>query len=419
MMKRFSIIFLVMLAAFAAGCSKDAETEKKPVYDPWIYDETLPVPIQFGASGFEVKVKSAFNDVYDLVDQRLGVVAVDAAKDWTTEDGAKNDEVICLDDEIVTCSYDDSKQRHMLKFDQPRYYPYQSICNFSFFAYFKGDNESAPVYEQDRVRLPIPEGIWGNQDLVYARADADTLFVTYSNEINPETSEPYGYVPAVRGEGATAFYTGYNASYIRYIAKNKPSNGLDHTYATHLPTLDFYHPATNIKFLAVLDESNPTEQDVVPVIKAVGIKGDEIYLGADFNIIHKDGAEEGVFDVSGYEKGTVYLRGEDAGTELAYVPTLGGVQLGDGFFFQPISANSPLTLVLTVDNGQVEETIEVPVNTHVEFKAGRFYTYELRIYRSAGIEVAVASVAPWLDGWADAGVTPDSLGKDEDPSNGL
>jgi hypothetical protein len=307
----------------------------------------------------------------------------------------------------------------MLKFDQPRYYPYQSICNFSFFAYFKGDNESAPVYEQDRVRLPIPEGIWGNQDLVYARADADTLFVTYSNEINPETSEPYGYVPAVRGEGATAFYTGYNASYIRYIAKNKPSNGLDHTYATHLPTLDFYHPATNIKFLAVLDESNPTEQDVVPVIKAVGIKGDEIYLGADFNIIHKDGAEEGVFDVSGYEKGTVYLRGEDAGTELAYVPTLGGVQLGDGFFFQPISANSPLTLVLTVDNGQVEETIEVPVNTHVEFKAGHFYTYELRIYRSAGIEVAVASVAPWLDGWADAGVTPDSLGKDEDPSNGL
>lgn len=418
-MKRFSIRFLVMLVAFAAGCSKDVETEKKPAGDPWIYDETLPVPIQFGESGFEVKVKSAFNDVYDLTGQRLGVVAVDAAKEWITEDGAKNDDVICLDDEIVTCAYDDSKQRHMLKFSQPRFYPYQSICNFSFFAYFKGDNESAPVYEQDRVRLPVPEGIWGNQDLVYARADADTLFVTYSNEINPQTSEPYGYVPAVPGEGATAFYTGYNASYIRYIAKNKPSDGLDHTYATHLPTLDFYHPTTNIKFLAVLDESNPTEQDVVPVIKAVGIKGDEIHVGADFNIVHRSDGQEGIFDVSDYDRGTVYLRGEDAGTELAYVPTLSGVQLGDGFFFQPISANSPLTLVLTLDNGQMEETIEVPVNTHVEFKAGHFYTYELRIYRSAGIEVAVASVSPWLDGWADAGVTPDSLGKDEDPSDVL
>lgn len=418
-MKRFSIIFLVMLAVSAAGCSKDVETENKPAADPWVYDETLPVPIQFGVSGFDVKVRSAFNDVYDLVGQRLGVVAVDAGKDWAAEDGAKNGEVICLDDEIVTCAYDDSKQRHMLKFDQPRYYPYQSTYNFSFFAYFKGDNESAPVYEQDRVRLPVPEGIWGNQDLVYARADADTLFVTYSNEINPVTSEPYGYVPAVRGEDATAFYTGYNASYIRYIAKDKPSNGIDHTYATHLPTLEFSHPATNIKFLAVLDASNPTGQDVVPTIKGVGIKGDEIYLGADFNIVHKDGAQEGVFDVSGYEKGQVNLRGDDMSTELAYVPTLEGVQLGDGFFFQPIGANSPLTLVLTLDNGQAEEVIEVPINTHVEFKAGHFYTYELRIYRSAAVEVAVASVAPWVDGWADAGVTPDSVGKDEGPSSSL
>lgn len=418
-MKRFSIIFLVMLAALAASCSKDVETEKKPAVDPWIYDETLPVPIQFGVSSFDVKVKSSFNDVYDLVGQRLGVLAIDADMDWVSEDGEKNNDIICLDDEIVTCSYDESKLRHMLKFDQPRYYPYQSLYNFSFFAYFKGDNDNAPVYEQDRVRLPIPEGVWGNQDLVYARADADTLFVTYSNDINPTTNEPYGYVPAVRGEDATAFYTGYNASYIRYIAKEKPSNGLDHSYQTHLPTLDFYHPSTNIKFLAVLDASNPTEMDVVPTIKAIGIKGEEIYLGADFNIVHKDGAEEGLFDVSGYEKGQVNLRGEDGSIELSYVPSLEGTQLGDGFFFQPISANSPLTLVLTLDNGQTEETIEVPINTHVEFKAGHFYTYELRIYRSASLEVAVASVSPWLDGWADAGVTPDSIGGDDNPADGL
>ena len=84
-----------------------------------------------------------------------------------------------------------------------------------------------------------------------------------------------------------------------------------------------------------------------------------------------------------------------------------------------LSANSPLTLVLTLDNGQTEETIEVPINTHVEFKAGHFYTYELRIYRSASLEVAVASVSPWLDGWADAGVTPDSIGGDDNPADGL
>ena len=418
-MKRFSIIFLVMLVALAAGCSKDVETEKKPVVNAWIYDESLRVPIQFGLAEFGVKVKSTFNDLDDLSGQRLGVVAVDPRKGWADAFGAKNESVVCLDDEIVTCEYDDAKGRHMLQFSQPRYYPYQSTHNFSFFAYFKGENESAPVYEADRIRLPIPEGLWGNQDIVYARADADTLYVKYSEEVNPSSGEPWGYVPAVKGEDATAFYTGFNASYIRYSAKDKPSEGPDHAYATHLPTLNFDHPATNIRFVAVLDENNSTGHDVVPTITSVGIKGEEIYTGADFNIVHKDGEKEGVFDMSGYDKGTVMLRNGQGGEDFEFVPTFEGTSLGDGFFFQPISADSPLTLVLTLDNGTRQETVEVDIKSHVAFKAGFFYTYELRIYRSVEMEVAVASVAPWLDGWSDAGVTPDSIGKDESPSGNM
>lgn len=410
-MKRISIIIQVLLVAFAAGCSKNVETDEKPVVDAWIYDETLPVPIQFGASYFDVDVKSAFNDVTDLVGQRLGVVAIDVEKDWV-DAGAKNDDVICLDDEIVSCAYDETSSRYMLKFDQPRYYPYQSNCNFSFFAYYKGDNDNSPVYEQDRVRLPISEGAWGNQDLVYARADAETLYVKYDDSYG-------GYVPAVKGEDATAFYNGYNASYIRYIAKDKPSNGLDHSYATHLPTLNFSHPATNIRFVAVLDEGTASSADVVPVIKAVGIQGDEIYTGADFVIAHKDASQEGTFDVSGQEKGVVYLRNEQGSTAFNVTPTVSGVQLGDGFFFQGISADSALSLLLTIDNGQKEETIEVQIGKHVEFKTGHFYTYELRIHKSVGLQVTVASVAPWLDGWADAGVTPDSIGQEQGPSTDI
>lgn len=415
-MNRFSIIFLVVLAVFAAGCSKNVETEKKPVVATWVYDESLLVPIQFGVAEFGVKVKSAFNDLDELSGEKLGVVAVDPLRLWPGEDGTRDESAVCLENEVVICEYDESKGRYMLKFDQPRYYPYQSVCNFSFFAYYKGNNENSPVYEADRVRIPITEGCWGNQDLVYARADADTLYVKYSNALNPFTGEPYGYVPAVKDEDATAFYTGFNASYIRYIAKDKPSNDLNHTYQAHLPTLNFNHPATNIKFVAVLDESNPTGQDVVPTITSVGIKGEEIHVGADFNIVHKDGQQEGAFDVSGYEKGMVMLTDEQGSDEFAFVPTLHGTHLGDGFFFQPISADSPLTLVLTVDNGMAQETIEVDINNHVAFKPGFFYTYELRIYRSIEMQVTVASVAPWLDGWGDAGVTPDSIGKDDSPS---
>lgn len=416
-MKRISVIFQMLLVIFVAGCSKDVETDIKPAADAWIYDETLPVPIQFGANSFNVDVKSAFNDMTDLVDQRLGVIALDVQKEWV-EAGAKNDEVICLDDEIVTCGYDESYARYMLKFDQPRYYPYQSYCNFSFFAYHKGDNNNSPVYEQERVRLPISEGVWGNQDLIYARADADTLFVKYSDEINPVTDEPYGYVPAIKGEDATAFYNGFNASYIRYIAKDKPSNGLNHSYTTHLPALNFTHPATNIRFMAVFDKGT-SPVDVVPTIKRVSIKGDEIYSGADLVIVHKDAGQEGQFDVSGYEKGTVALRNEQGTAAFDITPTYDGVELGDGFFFQPISADSPLTLLLTIDNGQKEEEIEVEIGKHPEFKAGHFYIYELRMHRSVGVKITVASVAPWLDGWADAGVTPDSIGQEEGPSADL
>ena len=414
-MKRISIIFQLGLVALAVGCSKDVETDSKPVVDAWVYDETMPVPIQFGASYFNVDVKSPFNDVSDLVNQNLGVIALDAKKDWLEGD-VKNDEVICLDDEIVTCAYDENYARYMLKFDQARYYPYQSFCNFSFFAYYKGKNENSPVYEQDRVTLPITGDVWGNQDQVYARADADTLYVKYSEEIDSFTGEPYGYVPAVKEEDATAFYSGFNASYMRYIAKDKPANGLDHSYGSHLPTLNFTHPTTNIRFVAVLDEATVSELDAIPVIRTVAIKGDEIYTGADFVLVHKDAEQEGVFDVSRYDKGLVYLRNQSGGTSFNVTPSLSGAKLGDGFFFQPISENSPMTLILTIDNGQGEEVVEVEVGKHVEFKAGHFYTYELRIYKSVGVEVAVASVAPWLDGWADAGVTPDSIGNESGPS---
>ena len=102
-MKRFSIIIPVALATIVAGCSKDVETEKKPSGDPWIYDESLPVPIQFGASGLDVKVKSAFNDPEDLTGEKLGVLALDMESGWADEYGVKDSDAICLDDEVVTC----------------------------------------------------------------------------------------------------------------------------------------------------------------------------------------------------------------------------------------------------------------------------------------------------------------------------
>ena len=51
-MKRISMICFGALAIVMAGCSKNAEPEQPsvPLENAWMFDETLPVPIQFGMS---------------------------------------------------------------------------------------------------------------------------------------------------------------------------------------------------------------------------------------------------------------------------------------------------------------------------------------------------------------------------------
>jgi len=414
-MRRFSIIFPVALLALAAGCSKDVETENRPLYDPWVYDEALPVPIQFGVSGVGVKVKGGFDNVEDLTGESIGVFALDVDRGWTDEYGVKDEDALCLDNEVVTCAYDESKQRHMLQFSRARYYPYQSDRNFSFFAYFKGRNTSDPVYEDDCVKVPVTGDNWGNQDLIWARSDARTLYVKYLDQINPNTGLVWGYIPAQQSVDATAYYNGFNAAYIRYIAKEKPQSSIDHSYASNIPVLNFDHRTTCIMFRAVLDDTQITAADAVPVVRSVGIRGDEIYTGADFTVVHKNPALEGTVDVSGYEKGTVMLRTEDGSSALDAKPTIDGVELGAGYFFQPISKDSPLTIEVVLDNGVKEETLELQIDSHVEFKAGFYYTYEIRIYKSIGFDIAVASVSPWQNGWEDAGSESDELGGQDSP----
>ena len=403
-MKHFGIIFLVMSAVFAAGCSKNIGTEKKPLENAWIYDETLPVPIQFGMTGMDVKVKSSFNSLDDIEGERFGIIAMDP--------GSRK---VCLDTVSAICEYDKVVDRHVFQFSEKQYYPYSSDSNYSFFAYYKGSNKASPFYDEDCVRYPVEGSHWGCDDIMWARADAKTLYVKHLAEINPDTGEEWGYVPAKKDVDATAYYDGFNAAYIRYIAKEKPEGDIDHSYVSNLPSLNFKHLTTNIRFLAVIDKNPATEFDVGPVIKSLTIKGDEIHTGADLIVAGYNDVEEGRLDVSSYPKGTVTMLDEEGNTELNVVPTPEGTPVGDGFFFQPLSQNSPLVLSVVVQAGSEEKTLDLTIDEHVEFKAGNYYTYELKVYRQTGLEVHVSSVAPWVDGWGDA-TKPDVIGDDDMPS---
>ena len=299
----------------------------------------------------------------------------------------------------------------MIEFSQPRYYPYMSYHNFSFFSYYRGANTNPLQYDSQRVALPLTGIYWGCQDIVWSRADADTLFVKKS----VQTKE---YIPALRDEDATGYYNGYNASYVRYIAKNNvdAERGIDHTYNTNLPTLTFEHVTTNIRFVAVLDPTVATSFDMVPTIKQVRLSGDDIYTGANLNIVHKDALKTGIIDVSDYSKGTLTLHKGDGNTELDIVPDAVGKDLLDGFFIQPISANSKLHLEIDLEfaNGY-KTTVEADIKEHIKYEAGYYYTYEVKLYRAVGIEIAVSELIEWKNGF-EADRSDDVLGTDDAPN---
>lgn len=394
-MKKFSIIFLFALAVFSAGCSKDVETGKNPINQrpSWIDDETQLVPIQFGTSGMGVKTRSRFEDLEDMYGKTLGVVGVDVNRDWSST----GSDVFCLNDEIVTCG--DVGGKTMIIFDEPRYYPYRSDYNYSFFSYYRGENPAALSYDSLSIKLPFTGKYWGCQDIVWARTDADTMFVKKS------AGE---YVPASREE-AVGYYNGYNASYMRFLAKK----GL---YDTNLPTLSFQHATTNIRFVAVLDSTVVTSFDMVPMITQVRLSGDEVYTGAALNVVHKNAVLAGTFDVSN-DTTTITLHKGDGKTALNITPDKDGEKLLDGFFLQPLSENSKLHLELDLkfSNGSTT-TVMTDINKHVRFEAGYFYTYEVKLYRAVGIEIAVKELKEWQNGFA-TDVGDDVLGTDDDPIN--
>lgn len=396
-MKRFSIIFLFALAAFVAGCSKDIETGKNPINQrpSWIDDETQLVPIQFGTSGMGVKTRSRFENLGAMYGKTLGVIGVDVKQDLTSTDSS---EVFCLKDERVTCEYDSVKTKTMIKFKENRYYPYRSDYNYSFFSYYRGENTEALSYDSLSIKLPFTGKHWGCQDIVWARADADTMFV----------KKPAGeYVPASREE-AVGYYNGYNASYMRFLAKN----GL---YNTKLPTLSFQHATTNIRFVAVLDSTVVTSFDMVPEITQVRLSGDEVYSGAALNVVHKNAVLAGTFDVSNYKKDTIILHKGDGATALNITPDKKGKELLDGFFLQPQSENSKLHLELDLEfkNGYTT-TVMTDIDKHVRFEAGYFYTYQVKLYMTLGIEIAVDKLKDWQNGF-DTETSDEVLGTDDTP----
>ena len=413
-MKRISMICFGALAIVMAGCSKNAEPEQPsvPLENAWMFDETLPVPIQFGMStgvGLQ-STKTMVNTWDDLGAYRLGIFALNLdGKDGLT----KGSYDVYLDNEPADCVFDENRGKDMIQFDENKYYPYSSDRNLSFFGYYPYFG-NAPEYTADNIRIPIPAEEWGRHDVLCASAFADTMYVKKDAEL--------GYFVPVAKDLATHFYNGYNATYMRFLNRN----GI---YEEKMPNLVFKHKTTCFVFDAYLTNvptDKVTDFDQVPVIQSIEISGESIYEKAYLEIAKKDIEDRtewsGSLTVAGANNGSLKLGGKNAG-DLNSVPG----QIADEplkynlpdnqFFLQPMDASEKLTIKITLENpyNKKREVFEAEFPAIPEevkrFEEGKYYPFTITINYFTGVEIS-ASLDPWKNGWDGLDTENDKIGED-------
>lgn len=416
-MKNLGMILFGALAIVVAGCSKNAAPDQPsaPLENAWMFDESLPVPVQFGMStGVGLQSTKTMINTWSDLDYRLGIFALNLDGDEGLESGSFD---VYLDNEPADCVYDESRGKDMIKFDENKYYPYASDkTHLSFFGYYPYFNGNTPEYYEDSIRIEIPAEEWGKHDILCASSFADTMFVKKDAQLGY-------YVPVLKDE-ATHFYRGYNATYMRFLNRN----GL---YEEKMPNLVFKHKTTCFVFDAYLTgvpTDKVTDFDQIPIIQSIEISGMPIYESAYLTVAKKDIENKsewsGTLSVAGSGNGTLKLGGKNA-RDLNSTPdpeTLKYNLPDNQFFLQPMDATNELTIKVTLENpyNKQREVYEAKFPAIPEevkmFEEGKYYPFKITINYFAGVEIS-ASLDPWKNGWTE-GTENDNIGEDA-PSGSL
>lgn len=382
-MKRFSTILLWALAIFAAGCSKSKQPE--PVYEPWVNDLSLPVPIRFGLSGLSETKAAPVNEITDLEGRKIGVFGInrDETSDWTLSANRllTNDEATCENGKLV--------------FENTRYYPPKSDINYTFYGYYvrstthstePGDNAPQPTVEADAYYVPV---VFGNTDYLWARSKA------------------------TKYEGMD----GFNARYIRKITK-------DGVAADYMPTFKFKHVTAGVQIWAKGDDDGITdgsagETDVdsdYTDIQICSVSVVNAVASANLCVAHKTApANEGKFFSASTARNNIMMKTRKRGTEdeetadltdsdIPCTPTVSGTRLGHDLFLYP----GEMYQIIVYYKTAASETMETYTLNTVTLSAGTQYKYTLIFHKTIATEISVS-----LESW-----TLDDQGEfDTDPQN--
>lgn len=368
-MKKIFYISLIALTTLVA-CNKKNSTpvEKATSAIPaWFCDESLPVPIQFGAgdmgttkgtaidqTAFEGTVQNPFT--YDVYAAKATDTSV-PMHGFTGGLLAKNVASTELPSATIVAFND----------GVTRYYPYLAKDGaFNFYGYrYDGTHQTltdAGVIEDLEI---------GQEDVIWAMAEVTSAQLTALQTVNANVTD------------------GFNARYIRAALEKSTTAGVVNytTYYSYLPKLTFEHKTSQIQFAirAYNQHAYQTLQDASITIEGLYVDG--IPVSADFNVL------TGTFTATTPSAGDK-IDVENAGTvvvaDLPYPadpndstdPGMTGIACGDPIFIIPIEeANASLHMVLSItlpgydDPEEIEMTINAP--TDDGFEEGKAYKFTI------------------------------------------
>ena len=392
-MKAKYIITGFAALALLFGCSKTKviENPEPPQSDEeWLYDESLPVPVNFSAPQIEVASKASAQRIDDLAGLEIGVLGIatepneagsagttgkthqitaDLTQDGTYLPGMKNVKAVVNNeadaDTKTYITFKDGEDQNLLI-----YYPLTSDTNYSFYSYYPYNQNATPA-TADAFTVDYE---LGSADILWAEDHAQS----YDNDSEAGTLE------------------GFNARYVRTVEKNSDSQDAGYT-----SNFNFHHLTTGLRFYALSDSDSPN-------ITVTGLRIVEVPTRATLYVASRAGAAypsgtlvPATLDDTP-ENNVIALTGGDPDSPVLNVTpsqetpeNAKGTEIGTLLVAPAASYKIEVDIQLndTSEPATIEAEIPVRDNSYI---AGSMYSLSLLVRNAVEVEIYVG-LDPWIE----------------------
>ena len=364
------------LLLMAAGCAKDVIPEGDVTEeDPWVYDLSLPVPIQFSSSGMTAVASKAIVpgmiDGGSMANLDVGVYALEVTDDHQPDPSGepennrfnthqypqtwdRNDpESLLLVNEKVTIS-----DAAISLTD--KYYPLTDDRQYSFYSYYPYNENATLGHDGNGDYYYVTFTDLGNTDILYAYHDAHR-FRYYPDEL------------------------GFNAGYIRFLKSKEEKSQY---WTKYRPNLIYDHLLTA---LVIQAESSEAKAHVrIQKVELTGVQTSATLYIADNRAT---GNMSGKLVGTGEADGTISLKNAEDGDDFSGVVLTSDLTVLSEFLVLPASEYR-LSVTYGNWNGTTNrfEGATITKNATVSlrnkaFEADKIYNVNITVEQSPNVDV--------------------------------